>query len=347
MFCNRCGKQNLENSKFCTNCGARLGEEVVENANINYNGSIQKTINTANNMFVSNNQNFNNFNMSYNDIDKSIIRKSIKLTARSTPKSPIILTLIILILLMLLYPILININIGIGLLYSVLLCIFYFLIFFGITKSSIDISRGNNIKFESIMKNSFQKPSWFLKYILGLLLFVSAYIILVIVIGILPIINILSPILLIILCIYFAPVMSVYMHLAADKNVSDKSVFEMINSSMNLIKGHRVEFYGLVISFFGWYLLCIVTFSIAMFWVLPYLNLSLANFYLYLTGEKKYNNAEKGLSNIVIIILAIISYVITFVIIIIITLIFLQNIKSDLNNDYNNYNNQIEEFYNY
>ena len=54
---------------------------------------------------------------------------------------------------------------------------------------------------------------------------------------------------------------------------------EAIKRSMAMMNGHKMELFVLYLSFFGWALLCGITFGIAAIWVIPYMNATLANFY--------------------------------------------------------------------
>ncbi len=308
MFCRKCGTQNPEDAKFCTSCGEKLGDEVLEN-------EVSK----------GNNNSFSNQQM----IDSSIIRKAIKAKAKASSKSSIVITLLLTILLAILGVVIGVANVGLGIIYILLFIVFWLFVFFGIVKGSLEISRGKQIEYMDIIKNSFKNPSWCLKYILGA--FVFSFIL-----GILMLIPLIGFILGLVVEIYFIPVLAMYMYKAADPNVQDKSLSSMIKSSMELVKGHRVEFYGLIISFFGWFLLGIVTLGIALLWVIPYINIALANFYRYLNGEEDYTDAEKGLSNTAIIALGVLGYLafITIIVITIVVLIVSGVISEDKNDRY-------------
>ena len=64
------------------------------------------------------------------------------------------------------------------------------------------------------------------------------------------------------------------------------------------------------------------------------MDVAISNFYLYITGEKEYNNATKGMSDGLIIGVAIGAYVIFIVItvIAILTFAFIYGIKEGINN---------------
>ena len=54
---------------------------------------------------------------------------------------------------------------------------------------------------------------------------------------------------------------------------------EAINRSKAMMDGHKMEYFVLMLSFIGWYLLCAITFGIATIWVIPYISAAYANFY--------------------------------------------------------------------
>lgn len=58
-----------------------------------------------------------------------------------------------------------------------------------------------------------------------------------------------------------------------------------MGKSMKLMKGHYVELIKLDLRFIGWWVLFIVTFGIAGFYVLPYTNMVYAEFYDYIKGQ--------------------------------------------------------------
>ena len=60
---------------------------------------------------------------------------------------------------------------------------------------------------------------------------------------------------------------------------------EAIRRSKEMMEGHKMEYFVLCLSFIGWALLTAITFGLAGIWVMPYMNTTLANFYLSLKGE--------------------------------------------------------------
>ena len=54
---------------------------------------------------------------------------------------------------------------------------------------------------------------------------------------------------------------------------------QVINLSQKMMKGHKLDFFCLVLSFLGWALLCILTLGIGTLWLSPYVYTSFAAFY--------------------------------------------------------------------
>ncbi|MBN2267966.1 MAG: DUF975 family protein [Acholeplasmataceae bacterium] len=59
-----------------------------------------------------------------------------------------------------------------------------------------------------------------------------------------------------------------------------------IAKSQEMMRGHKFELFMLHLSFIGWYLLGILTFGLALFFVIPYVETTVANFYVELRGKK-------------------------------------------------------------
>ena len=68
-------------------------------------------------------------------------------------------------------------------------------------------------------------------------------------------------------------------YLLADE-VDDKTGYmELINKSREKMKGHKMEYFILQLSFIGWYILVGITFGIASIWVVPYHTIANVKFY--------------------------------------------------------------------
>ena len=59
-----------------------------------------------------------------------------------------------------------------------------------------------------------------------------------------------------------------------------------IDMSQEMMKGHKMELFFLHLSFIGWYILGMITFGVGMFFILPYVQTTVANFYVELRGKK-------------------------------------------------------------
>lgn len=66
----------------------------------------------------------------------------------------------------------------------------------------------------------------------------------------------------------------------------DIDAFVAIRKSQEMMNGHKMELFTLILSFLGWFLLGMLTFGVGMFFVMPYFQTTLANFYLELRGKK-------------------------------------------------------------
>ena len=54
---------------------------------------------------------------------------------------------------------------------------------------------------------------------------------------------------------------------------------EAISKSVELMKGYKAKLFRLGLSFFGWYLLCMITFGIGTIFLAPYVEATVAEFY--------------------------------------------------------------------
>ncbi|MDL2242979.1 DUF975 family protein, partial [Bacteroidales bacterium OttesenSCG-928-K03] len=70
--------------------------------------------------------------------------------------------------------------------------------------------------------------------------------------------------------------------LAEDKEISAS---DAIRKSKQMMMGNKWKLFCLQIRFFGWVLLCGLTFGILLFWIKPYLDMAVLNFYYDIKGE--------------------------------------------------------------
>ena len=62
-----------------------------------------------------------------------------------------------------------------------------------------------------------------------------------------------------------------------------------INLSMKMMKGHKFDLFYLYLSFIGWIFLAILTLGIGLLWVIPYMQTSMAAFYLDVKNDYNTN----------------------------------------------------------
>ncbi|MBQ3309386.1 DUF975 family protein [Candidatus Saccharibacteria bacterium] len=66
----------------------------------------------------------------------------------------------------------------------------------------------------------------------------------------------------------------------------DIDATDAMKKSMKLMKGHKMDYFILQLSFIPWYLLCGITFGIAYIWVGPYVSATNAAFYKEISSVK-------------------------------------------------------------
>jgi uncharacterized membrane protein len=62
---------------------------------------------------------------------------------------------------------------------------------------------------------------------------------------------------------------------------------DAIKQSQDMMNGHKMELFLLILSFFWWYVLSMITFGIGFIFLLPYVKMTITNYYLELRGKKK------------------------------------------------------------
>ena len=60
---------------------------------------------------------------------------------------------------------------------------------------------------------------------------------------------------------------------------------EAIELSMKMMDGHKMDLFWLQLTFIGWGILCFLTFGIGNFWLAPYMQASMAEFYEEVKAE--------------------------------------------------------------
>ena len=67
----------------------------------------------------------------------------------------------------------------------------------------------------------------------------------------------------------------------------DMKAIDTLSESARIIKGHKMDYFLLGLSFLGWLLLGLFTFGILYFWLTPYMSVTMCNFYNKIKDEKK------------------------------------------------------------
>ncbi len=83
---------------------------------------------------------------------------------------------------------------------------------------------------------------------------------------------------------------------------------EMISESFKVVSGKRLEFYGMIFSFSGWFILGLFTLGVLYFWIIPYLYIALTYLYLEFTAKREFKK-NKELSDTVVVLLFILGLV--------------------------------------
>ncbi|MCR5161897.1 MAG: DUF975 family protein [Lachnospiraceae bacterium] len=65
------------------------------------------------------------------------------------------------------------------------------------------------------------------------------------------------------------------------------SAIECIRGSIRIMKGQYLRFLKLHLSFLGYYALCVLSLGLGLLWVVPYLSVTRASFYMDITGNYK------------------------------------------------------------
>lgn len=63
------------------------------------------------------------------------------------------------------------------------------------------------------------------------------------------------------------------------------SSIQCLSKSAAMMKGHKMDLFILGLSFIGWLIACVLTFGIGYLWYIPYYQMTMANFYLKVSGK--------------------------------------------------------------
>lgn len=74
---------------------------------------------------------------------------------------------------------------------------------------------------------------------------------------------------------------------------------EALNESKEIMDGHKMELFVLYLSFIPWILLCYVTLGIAMIYVIPYMQLTMANFYHNIKPQETTSTYETPVAEVI------------------------------------------------
>ena len=65
----------------------------------------------------------------------------------------------------------------------------------------------------------------------------------------------------------------------------DMSVIDVLKASSRMMKGHKFDYFYLMLTFIGWLFLGILTLGIGLLWVNPYIYTASAHFYEYVKED--------------------------------------------------------------
>lgn len=97
-------------------------------------------------------------------------------------------------------------------------------------------------------------------------------------------------ILLIIPGIIFTYMFSQAYFILADDN--SKSIIQCLKESAGMMKGYKFKYFVLLLSFLGWIILGVIPLGIGLLWVVPYMNVTVASFYLKVKDNYYGTNIE-------------------------------------------------------
>ena len=368
MYCSNCGTPNSKEANWCISCGQKLNkpENNLVNPN-NYNNEVNNQ-NMYNNPQQPSNIKLNDYNAPISPINYGIaptkggIRKQLKEEAKNSPKSSIIgymfsilgIALGIGIVVLILTAIsaltkLTILSLSISILYIVIIFFTSITMAYGLTGASIETLRYRNYPFRNIInkvKSEFKNICAYSVIFIFYYLIILALDALIKVTGEILLVPIILTLAKIIGLIYITPALSVILHLYADSNYQKEGITKTIKDAFTLIKGHRIEYYGLQLSFIGWYLLMPLTLGILSIWLIPYIKLATANFYRRIKGEIEVRTNKTGISNGGIIILVTILYALILLIVVLIPILanYLNKARQEYRVNYKPEISKIEKF---
>jgi uncharacterized membrane protein len=74
------------------------------------------------------------------------------------------------------------------------------------------------------------------------------------------------------------------------KDNPELSPNQAINLSVRMMKGHKFDLFWLLLSFIGWFFVCLLTLGIGFLWLMPYMQTALAAFYQEVKSDYQKKN---------------------------------------------------------
>ena len=285
MFCAKCGNKNEEGAKFCTNCGEPLSKQ-----------DTKETVTPSQNYSSTSNQ--------------GGIRKAIKADAKGKIKSSLMGATVVYFVICAVISAIFGENIAnikehtyeftinyMSIISEIITFMAGTLFSYGLLAACFKINRGKEVTFSEIFKTPFDHLKE-IGYILLVVLIAGAVGFIAGLLAIIPLLGLLAIIALIVAMVYYAPAISTFSMILADTdNPKDLSFTDTVKKALEIVNGHRVEYYGMALSFIGWILLSGLTFGLLLIWLIPYIQLTMVNMYRRWIGEKSFETNKTGLSN--------------------------------------------------
>ena len=145
---------------------------------------------------------------------------------------------------------------------AVISCLFIF----GIHSYFLKISRNESVEWKELFsKTNLFVPALLITIVVGI--FVTLWSLLLIIPGIIAAISYSQ--------VYFVKL-----------DNPDMEVMDVLKKSKELMNGHKMDYFVLLLSFIGWLILGVFTLGILYLWLMPYMSVTEANFYNELVKNK-------------------------------------------------------------
>lgn len=305
MFCSKCGTKNEEGAKFCTNCGEPLVLENIKNDISEAKESVKEEVEAI----KTDVQNDVKSAATEANSNNGGIRKKMKRDAKGRVTGTLVgATAIYFVACALISAIFsggavnandpntVNVSLGLSSVSSVLTGLIGLIFTFGLFMAGFKSVKGESFTFTDIFTKPFDKLKY-LGYIILLTVIVFAISFVCGLLMLIPILGFLVAIAVVVAAIYVTPAIEAFILLLADPNTKDITFGDAVKKAMDITKGNRVEYYGIVFSFIGWCLLIPITFGLILIWLLPYMEFTMVNMYRRWKKEENFATEETGLSN--------------------------------------------------